>query len=271
MNSFAKLSGETRVIAIIGDPIAQVKSPSGVTQALLESGRNALVVPIHVTSADLDGFVRGISLAKNFDGLIVTVPHKFAAYKYCATATDRAHFLGAVNILRRNADGNWHGDMVDGPAFVCGIEKAGCKPAGKSALLIGAGGAGSAIALALLEAGVSELAIHDEDSGRRESLLERLRTRFGGIARAGSSDPTGFTLVANATPVGMRSGDPYPVQVEKFTAGMFVGDVITAPAVTPMIEAARRVGCDTQTGGGMFLADQDLMLKFLLEDGPLAG
>lgn len=270
MDNYAQLSGETRVIGIIGDPIAQVKSPAGVTRALLENGRNALVIPIHVTPADLDQFVRGVSLAKNFDGFIVTVPHKFAAYKHCATASDRAHFLGAVNVLRRNTDGSWHGDMVDGTAFVGGIRKAGCKPEGQRALLIGAGGAGSAIALALLEAGVSELAIHDEDARRRDSLIERLRTLHRAHVHIGSPDPTGFALVANATPVGMRIEDPYPVQVDKFTADMFVGDVITAPVVTPMIAAARRIGCDTQIGGGMFLADQELMLQFLLEDGPLA-
>lgn len=270
MDNYAKLSGETRVIAIVGDPIAQVKSPAGVTRALLENGRNALVIPIHVKPGDLEQFVRGVSAAKNFDAFIVTVPHKFSAYKFCSTATDRAHFLGAVNVLRRNGDGSWHGDMVDGPAFVAGICKAGCKPEGRRALLVGAGGAGSAIALALLEAGVAELAIHDEDGARRDALIERLLTRYEGRVRAGSSDPTGFTLVANATPVGMRAADPYPVQVEKFTSNMFVGDVVTAPVVTPMIEAARRAGCGTQIGAGMFLADQGLMLNFLLEDGPLA-
>lgn len=268
-DSYAKLSGETRVIAIIGDPIAQVKSPAGVTRALLEHGRNALVIPIHVTTVDLDRFIGGVSLAKNFDGMIVTVPHKFAASRHCASMTERARFLGAVNVLRRNADGTWHGDMVDGLAFVGGIRQAGWKPEGQKALLVGAGGAGSAIALALLEEGVSELAIHDEDIGRRDALLERLHARFAGRVHAGSPDPTGYTLVANATPTGMRDGDPYPVLVDKLTSDMFVGDVITAPAVTPLIVAARTRGCTVQIGGGMFRADQDLMLKFLLEEGPL--
>ncbi|OWW21621.1 shikimate dehydrogenase family protein [Noviherbaspirillum denitrificans] len=269
MDSYAKLSGETRLIGIVGDPIAQVKSPAGVTKALLESGRNAVVIPVHVSPPDLERFVNGISLAKNFDGLLVTVPHKFAATRFCATLTDRARFLGAVNVMRRNADGSWHGDMVDGPAFVGGIRKAGCRPEGQRALLVGAGGAGSAIALALLEAGVAELAIHDEDKDRRDSLVERLRTRFGSRVRIGSSDPTGFKLVANATPVGMRPDDPMPVQADKFTADMFVGDVITAPAVTPMIEAARRAGCGTQIGLGMFQVDLGLMFDVLVEEGPL--
>ncbi|HJW57863.1 MAG TPA: shikimate dehydrogenase [Burkholderiaceae bacterium] len=269
-NSYAKLNGETRVIAIIGDPIAQVKSPAGVTQALLEHGRNALVIPIHVAPAELARFIDGVSLAKNFDGMIVTVPHKFAVSRHCASMTERARFLGAVNVLRRNPDDTWHGDMVDGLAFVGGIRSAGCKPEGQKALLVGAGGAGSAIALALLEEDVSELAIHDEDRGRRDALLERLHARFGSRVHAGSSDPTGYTLVANATPAGMREGDPYPLQVDKLTSDMFVGDVITSPVVTPLIVAARTRGCPTQIGGGMFRADQELMLKFLLEDGPLA-
>ncbi len=270
MNSYASLNGETRVLAIIGDPIAQVKSPAGVTQALVERGRNAVLVPIHVTPADVDDFIRGASRAKNFDGIIVTVPHKFAAYRHCATATERAHFLGAVNILRRNADGGWHGDQLDGAGFVDGIRAAGCTPEGSRALLAGAGGAGSAIALALLEAGVAELAIHDDDAARRDALLARLEARYGDRVRPGSADPSGCTLVVNATPAGMRAGDPYPVQVDELTPAMFVGDVITAPAVTPLLEAARRLGCRTQVGGGMFTAVAKRMVDFLLEDGPLA-
>ena len=268
MNSYATLNGETRVIAIIGDPIAQVKSPAGVTHALNAKGRNAVVVPIHVTSADVDGFIRGVSLAKNFDGMIATVPHKFAAYKHCATATERAHFLGAVNTLRRNADGSWHGDQLDGEGFVGGIRAAGCNPEGQRALMAGAGGAGSAIALALLEAGVAELGIHDDDVARREALVDRLQGRHGDKIHAGSSDPTGYTLVVNATPAGMRAGDPYPVRVDKLTQKMFAADVITAPAVTPLLEAARRLGCSTQVGAGMFTAVSALMVDFLLESGP---
>lgn len=269
-SSYTRLCGETRLVGIVGDPIAQVKSPANVTRAMLERGRNCVIVPLHVTPADLDRFVRGASLARNLDGLIVTVPHKLAMYRHCATATERSHFLGAVNVMRRGRDGRWHGDMVDGDAFVNGIRAAGCRPQGQRALLVGAGGAGSAIALALLDAGVAELAIHDEDIGRRDSLLQRLQAVHGGKVRAGSSDPSGYTLVANATPVGMRENDPYPLQADRLGQEMFVADVITKPAVTPLLEAARRRGCPTQTGGGMFAADLDLMVDFLLADGPLA-
>lgn len=265
MTSYPMLSGETRVIPIIGDPIAQVQSPAGVTEALLAKGRNALVVPVHVTAAHVDAFIRGVSAARNFDGIIVTVPHKFAASSHCATVTARAHFLGAVNTMRRNPDGTWHGDQVDGAAFVAGIRAAGCVPEGRRALLVGAGGAGSAIALALLEAGVAELAIHDDDIARRAKLVARLHEKFPGRLGTGSADPTGFGLAVNATPAGMKPTDPLPIDVDRLTPEVFVGDVITAPAVTPMIEAARAKGCGTQTGLGMFAKVKDLIVDFLLD------
>lgn len=264
------LSGATRLVAIVGDPIAQVKSPAGVTRALQGHGRNAIVIPVHASPADLAECVRGLSKMQNLDGIIVTVPHKFAMHAFCATATDRAQFLGAVNTLRRNADGSWHGDMVDGIGFVRGIREAGCQPQGARALLIGAGGAGSAIAWSMLDAGVAELAIHDGDRVRRDALIERLRGRYGERVCVGSDDPRGFDLVLNASPCGMQASDPSPVPLRHLNGEMFVADVITAPAVTPLVQAARDLGCKTQVGGGMFAAVCDLMVDFLLEAGPLA-
>jgi shikimate dehydrogenase len=271
MSSYPALNGETRVLAIIGDPIAQVKSPAGVTRTLQERGCNAVLVPVHVAPADMDGFVNGASLARNIDGIIVTVPHKFSAYKHCASVTDRAQFLGAVNIMRRNADGGWHGDQLDGLGFVNGMRTAGGNPDGARALLVGAGGAGSAIALALLESGVAELAVHDDSVERRDALLARLGARYGDRVGIGSPDPAGCNVVVNATPSGMRPGDPFPLQADRLTPDMFVGDVITAPAVTPLIEVARGIGCRTQVGTGMFAEVAELMIAFLLEEGPLRG
>ena len=266
----ATLSGATRVVAIFGDPIAQVKSPAGVTRALNDAGRNCVVIPVHVAAADLHAFMRGAAVARNFDGLIATVPHKFVAYTYCASASERAHLLGAVNVMRRNPDHTWHGDMQDGCGFVDGIRTAGCEPRGAHALLAGAGGAGSAIALALLDAGVAQLAIHDDDAQRRDALRARLEARFPGRTCQGSPDPTDFDLVVNATPSGMRAGDPLPVDATRLTPHMFVADVITAPAVTPLLAAARQAGCHTATGGAMFDAVARLMVGFLLEAGALA-
>ena len=88
------LSGETLVVPILGDPIAQVKSPDGVTRALVARGRDAVVVPMHVLPDDLDTVVRGLGPVRSIAGLIATVPHKFGLAAHCATLTYRAAFLG---------------------------------------------------------------------------------------------------------------------------------------------------------------------------------
>jgi shikimate dehydrogenase len=258
------LDGATRLIPIIGDPIAQVKSPAGVTQALQQRGLNAVCAPFHVTTDDVDHFIDAAKSVQNIDGMIVTVPHKFAAYRHCDSATKRAHLLGSVQILRRDADRTWHGDHLDGEGFVAGIRAAGARPKGQRALLVGAGGAGSAIALALLEAGVERLAIHDSDVARRDALLAKLQPRFGASATMGSANPAGYALIVNATPSGMQAGDPLPID-GKLEPHMFVADVVTAPAVTPLIEAARAAGCRTQVGAGMFEGVTELMVRFLSE------
>ena len=143
------------------------------------------------------------------------MPHKFGLAERCATLTDRARLLESANVARRNPDGTWHGDHVDGVGFVAAVRSAGGVLEGARALQVGAGGAGTAIALALLEAGVAELRLHDADPARSEALVRRLSKRFGDRVSTGSPDPTGFDLVANATPMGMRSGDPYPVDVTR--------------------------------------------------------
>jgi shikimate dehydrogenase len=260
------LTGATRLNIIVGDPIAQVKAPGGMTTAFADIGHDGILVPVQVAPEDLKGLLTVANRLKNLDGIVVTVPHKFACFKHCRSASERASFLGAVNIMRRRKDGGWHGDMVDGLGFVGAVRHKGYEPRGKRALLVGAGGAGSAIAMALVEAGVDELAIHDDDAARRDNLIARLKTLGRGSMVAGSSDPAGYDLVGNATPAGMKAGDPLPIDITRLAATSFVGCVITAPAVPPLIEAARRLGCPTSTGTDMYNALQGSMLDFLLAD-----
>lgn len=264
LNAAAALDGSTRLHFIVGDPIAQVKSPGGVSQAFADAGMNALCVPAHVSPAHLADWMRGVSLAHNVDGIIVTVPHKLACLSLCATVTERARFVGAVNTMRRNADGTWHGDMFDGEGFVRALLAKGGQLAGRTAMLVGAGGAGSAIAHAFVLAGVSRLSIHDPDTARRDGLVSRLSAMGKGQVVAGSADPTGYDVVINATPMGMRPADPYPIEVDKLAGSQFAGCVITAPAVSPWLEVARGKGCNSLAGADMFAQVRDLMVEFLV-------
>ena len=259
------LDGETRLFAILGDPIAQVKSPGGITQALVRRGANAVLVPMHVRPAEFAGVMRALRGVVNIDGLIMTVPHKIPVMAHIGTLTERARFLGACNVLRRvAAEGGWHGDATDGYGFVTALTAAGFNPKGKRALLVGAGGAGSAIALALVEAGIAELAIHDGMRERRDGLIARLNSLGKAAVRAGSPDPAGFDLAVNATPTGMKPEDPLPIDVTRLERGAFAADVITAPVRSPFLDAAAARGCGTQTGADMFRAQVEFIADFLL-------
>ncbi len=260
-----RLDGTTRIHYIVGDPIAQVKSPSEVTRALAARGHNAIVVPAHVSPPHLVTWLAGVSLAHNVDSVIVTVPHKFACFGLCATTSDHAAFLQTVNTMRRRPGGGWHGDMFDGQGLVAALRDKGFEPRGKAALLAGAGGAGSAIAHALVLAGVSRLAVHDLDARRRQVLVDRLGALGHGPVTHGSADPAGFDLVVNATPAGMQAGDPYPVDVSRLRPGTLAACAITAPAVSPFIEAARARGCGSLTGIEMFDRVKDLIVEFLID------
>lgn len=259
-----KLDGETRLYPIIGDPIAQVKSPTSLSAILASRGVNALVVPIHIGSEDLADFIKAARLVQNIDGIVITVPHKIAALEWCDETTDRAAFVGSTNIMRRLPDGRWWGDATDGLGYLDGIAKLGFDIGGKRALLVGAGGAGSAIAFEILQRGAAHLALVDFDEARRDALLAKLNERFPDKVSVGSTDPTGYDLVANATPAGMKPDDPLPVDASKFVGTQFVADVITKPAVSAMVQKARDVGCKTMMGDGMFNAQSELLVDRML-------
>lgn len=258
------LSGETRLFPIIGDPIVYVRSPGRLTAGFESRGRNAICIPMQVPQGDLEGAMRGLTLTGNVDGLLITMPHKAACFPYCATSNERASLFGVVSVMRRNQDGSWHGDMLDGLAFVKAQVDQGARPEGARVLLVGAGAAGSAIAVALLQAGVRELIVCDSDPSRTAYLVPLLSSLGRGRVVAGPADPTGCDMVCNASPMGMADGDPLPVAAALLSGAMFVGDVIAGHGLTPFLAAAQAAGCRTANGDQMVEAVQEMMLDFML-------
>jgi shikimate dehydrogenase len=258
------MNGETRLHFCVGDPIAQVKSPEGLTSTFGGRDVNAVCVPAWVSAVDFAAFMVSAKAMRNVDGFVITVPHKFVAFAHCETTSDRAHFLTAVNVMRRERDGRWTGDMTDGIALLAALRARGFDPAGERALLVGAGGAGSAVALSLAQSGVSELAICDVDATRRDDLVTRLKTRYTVNVRSTSPDPSGYRLVVNATPVGMSSADAPPVDPARIDARGIVADLITRPAVTPLLHAAHARGASIVTGEDMFAPQREILADFLL-------
>jgi shikimate dehydrogenase len=139
------IDGSTRLLAVIGDHIAQVRAP-GVWMALFgRNGVNAVCVPLHVHPSRLPAFFPAFLGTCSVVGLIVTIPHKPAALQLVDQPTDRARQVGAINVARLGPDGRISGDILDGEGFVSGLRTAGQAIAGRRALVVGAGGVGSAI------------------------------------------------------------------------------------------------------------------------------
>lgn len=259
------LSGETRLFPIFGDPIKYVKSPEWLTKGFLAKGRNAICIPMEVPAAALGAVMEGYAVTPNIDGLLITMPHKFAAFEYCATSSDCARLFGVVSVMRRNSDGSWHGDMLDGLAFVKAQERQGAQPNGAKVLLLGAGGAGCAIAAAFLAAGVRELIVYDINEERAQTLVRLLAESGSGRIHIGQPDPDGCDMVCNATSMGMTDSDPLPIDLKLLKKSMFVGDVIAGHGETALLAGAKAAGCRTANGDQMVEAVQEMMLDFMFE------
>jgi shikimate dehydrogenase len=215
-----------------------------------------------VAPAGLGAFLDGARALRNILGLIVTIPHKAASLAHAASLTERARLVGAVNVIRLTDDGTWHGDTVDGIGFVAGLRRRGHEPAGRRALVVGVGGAGTAIAFALAEAGAAEVAVFDVDERRAADVAGRL-VAIGVPSRVSAPAATGFELVVNATPLGMAEGDPLPIALEGIDPGCIVGDVVVHPGMTPLLAAAAERGCVTQPGVDMMDGQIRPMAAFL--------
>ena len=234
------VDGATRLYAIIGHPIAQVRAPRVFNRMFRRLGAAAAMIPVDIAPQDLETGVAGLKAMANLDGIIVTVPHKVRMLDHSDTVGPMARQVGAVNALRRQPDGRWHADMFDGRGFVAGLAAQGHDVTGKSALLVGAGGAGGAIAFALAEAGIAALRVHDIDRARARMLAAQLRDARPDLdITDGAPDIGDHDLAINATPMGMAVDDPLPLKVAALRPGMLVADVIMKPAETRLLERDR--------------------------------
>jgi hypothetical protein len=217
-----RISGSTRLYAVLGDPVKQVRVPEMLNPVFIELGLDAVLVPVHAPVADLREIMHGLQRMPNVDGLLVTVPHKAAARDFADVHSPAVQLAGSTNALRRGADGRWQAENFDGAGFVAGLTAAGHPPAGKRVTLVGAGGAGSAIAAALVLAGVAHLNLTDVDRARvRWSSYFILPGRPAGTswrtpsrtaARSWPSFP--YVLAPNPDPGGGNHGrSPFPANV----------------------------------------------------------
>lgn len=257
------IDGETRLLAIIGDPIAQVKSPKVLNPRFAAAGMDTVLLPVHVKPDLFDATVKGLMAIGNLDGIIITVPYKTRILPLIDHVAPMATQVGAANAMRRQPDGRWYGDMFDGRGLVRGLRNAAISPEGRRIMLIGAGGAGSAVAVALADAGVSALTIFDVDGAKADALARRVAAAFPACAvRAGPVDIPAHDTLINATPIGMAPGDGPPAPLDGLTSTVLVIDVIIKPETTPFLDFARATGCRTFNGRLMLDGQAEELANF---------
>ncbi|MGI5212817.1 shikimate dehydrogenase family protein [Plantactinospora sp. CA-290183] len=243
------ITGRTRLFAVLGDPVVQVQAPRLMNALFADLGHDAVLVPVQVSPAHLDTVVHGLRATGNVDGLLITVPHKVAVCRVADEWSTTVQLTGCANALRRQPDGRWLAENFDGAGFVSALAASGVTVTGRQVALVGVGGAGSAIAVALLQDGVRRLTVCDRDDERLRSFLARAATRWPGQV-TGTTEPDlrGVDIAVNATPLGLRPGDPLPFDPHLVPRGATVADIIMEPAETALLRQARALGHRTQPG-----------------------
>ena len=258
------ISGYTTLIAHIGWPTGSFKAPMIFNPYFEKKGVDALVVPMGCKGEDYPRFFKSLFQLQNIIGALITMPHKVSTVAMLDEVSTAVQVCGACNAVRKEADGRLVGDMFDGQGFVRGLARKGRPVQGASALIIGSGGVGSAIAVAMADAGVGRLALYDTRPDATEQLSSRLQQFFPTLPiNLGRNDPSGFEIVVNATPMGMEPGDPLPIDVGRISPDTMVGEVVMKQEVTPFVLAAQERGCMTQIGTDMLFEQIPAYLEFL--------
>jgi shikimate dehydrogenase len=257
------ISGKTILIAHLGYPTEAFKAPMIYNPWFDKHGIDAVVVPMGVKAEDYPTTLAALATLTNLRGALVTMPHKVTTLALVDEATPTARIAGACNALLKRADGGWLGDQFDGAGFVRGVERKGRQIAGSRVFVAGCGGVGSAIAASLAAAGAAAIGLFDAYPASAESLRDRLLEHYPKlVVQTGSQEPAGHDIVVNATPLGMKEGDPLPFAVERIDASAMVGEVVMKAEHTPLLRAALARGLDVQVGSDMLFEMIPAYLEF---------
>ncbi len=260
-----RITGQTKVFLLLADPVAHVVGTAVINAHFAAAGIDFAASPAHVTTADLSTMLAAARVMRNVVGLGITIPHKIAILPLLDAVTDRGRAVGAVNFVRREADGRLVGDNIDGIGFVAGLTRRGIEVTGKRVLQAGAGGVGRAIAFALAEAGAAELVIVNRDAAKGAALAAAVAAAFPACrARAeAAGDASAADIIVNATALGMKAGDALPLDLTGIRPEAVVAEVVMTPVETPILAEAARHGCRTVPGRAMLDEQMVLLQSFL--------
>ncbi len=250
------ISGQTRTAGVIGTPVRHSLSPTIFNAAFDAAGLDWAYLAFEVPDGAAGLAMAGVR-ALGLEGVSVTMPHKAAVIDALDRLSPAAEALGAVNCVTRRG-GELLGDNTDGPGLVDALRlDEGIELGGRRCGIVGAGGAGRAVARAVGLAGAAEVVIANRSpaGAARAAALAGPNGRVGSPAEVAAAD-----IVINATPLGMGvvistagAPEPLPVDAERLGAGQVVVDLVYHPAATPLLIAARDRGARAVSGLGMLI------------------
>lgn len=242
------ISGATRVAAVIGSPVRHSLSPALHNAAFAQLGLDWVYVALHVDAGRAGDAMRAMRVL-GLGGLSVTMPHKEDVAAAVDSLDPAAAALRSVNTVVPQPDGSLRGYSTDGAGFVASLEAAGESVAGRSVVVLGAGGAARAIVDALARSGAARIAVVNRTATSAEAAAS-LAGAVGAVGAAG--EVRDADLVVNATSVGMGSSD-LPCDASLLHAGQVVADIVYHPRRTALLHAAAAVGARTVEGLGMLV------------------
>jgi len=246
------------LVGLIGAGIQRSLSPALQEE---EARHHGLRLPYQLIDLDAAGvgpevlpeLIRAARIMR-FAGLNITFPCKQSVIPLLDALSEEARTIGAVNTVVREGD-RLVGHNTDGSGWSWGFRRALPGADLSRVVLLGAGGAGSACADAVLRLGAQQLVVVDREHSRATELAARLNGNFAGRRAAAAADAAaalrGATGLIHATPVGMTAHPGMPLPEELLSRSLWVSEVVYVPLETPLLKAARRIGCQTADGGHM--------------------
>ncbi len=257
------VSGKTRLFGIVGHPIEQVRSPEMITAELVARGHDAVLVPLHVLPDDFDACLPELMRVRNLGGLVFTIPFKARACALADSLGPQAHVVGAINALARSSDGRWRGEIFDGLGCVEALRRHDVALRGRRVMLIGAGGAGAAIAAAVASERPASLTVFDIDGERARLTAERVARANAGVSvQPGAPRVHDVDVLLNASPAGMLDDARLPFPIDAIRRDVVVLDAVVKPEQTPLLALAERCGCVTVRGREMMRGQIARMVDF---------
>lgn len=249
-----KISGKTKVLGLLGYPVEHSLSPAMHNAAFKHLGLDCCYLTFPVKPELLKDAVKAVK-ALNLAGANVTMPHKENIIPLLDQVDADASFIGAVNTIV-NSNGKLMGYNTDGRGFMRSLSEAQISVDRKNVLILGAGGASRAIGFYLAKK-ASALFIYDIDRKKAGKLIRDLKKIKGNVSffsyqrSAISSQLDDIDIIINATPLGLKKGDPLPVDINLLKPRHVICDLIYKN--TPLLQKASMKGCRTLNGLGMLL------------------